>query len=56
VRFETVGEETRVTIEHRGWDSVPADHVAKHSFPEALFLQRHGEWWQELLEALRAAV
>lgn len=56
VRFETVGEETRVTIEHSGWDSVPADHVAKHSFPEVLFLRRHGEWWQELLEALRAAV
>lgn len=56
VRFESVGEETRVTIEHRGWDSVPATHVAKHSFPEALFLRRHGEWWQDLLEALRDAV
>ena len=54
VRFEPVGEETRVTIEHRGWDSVPADHVAKHSFPDAIFLRRHGEWWQALLEALRA--
>ena len=56
VLFESVGDETRVTVEHRGWDSVPAAHVAKHSFPEALFLRRHGEWWQELLEALRAAI
>ncbi|MEQ1865638.1 MAG: SRPBCC domain-containing protein, partial [Micropepsaceae bacterium] len=56
VRFESVGDETRVTVEHRGWDSVPAAHVAKHSFPEAFFLRRHGEWWQELLEALRASV
>jgi activator of HSP90 ATPase len=56
VRFEAVGDETRVTVEHRGWDSVPATHVAKHSFPEALFLRRHGEWWQDLLEALRASV
>ena len=24
VRFEPVGEETRVTVEHLGWDSVPA--------------------------------
>lgn len=56
VRFDPVGEETRVTVEHRGWDSVPPDHVAKHHFPEAVFLQRHGEWWQALLGACRAAV
>ena len=33
VRFEPVGDETRVTVEHRGWDSVPAAHVARHGFP-----------------------
>jgi hypothetical protein len=33
---------------------VPADHVAKHTFPETIFLRRHGEWWRELLESLRA--
>src|SRR5579871_620440 len=27
VRFEAVGDQTRVTIEHRGWESVPQDHV-----------------------------
>jgi uncharacterized protein YndB with AHSA1/START domain len=54
VRFESAGDETRVTVEHRGWDSVPADHVAKHRFPEAIFLQRHGEWWRDLLAALRS--
>ena len=54
VRFESLGEETRVTVEHRGWDSVPAEHVAKHSFPEAIFLRRHAEWWRDLLEAMRA--
>ncbi len=37
VRFEPVGEETRVTVEHRGWDSVPQDHVARHGFPDAVF-------------------
>jgi hypothetical protein len=52
VRFEPVGEETRVTVEHRGWDRVPPAHVAKHGFPEPLFMRRHGEWWNELLEAL----
>lgn len=54
VSFEAVGEETRVTVEHRGWDSVPAAHVAKHGFPEMLFMRRHGEWWRDLLEALAA--
>lgn len=54
VRFESLGEETRVTVEHRGWDSVPADHVAKHSFPETIFLRRHAEWWRDLLEAMCA--
>lgn len=53
VRFEPVGEETRVTVEHRGWDSVPAEHVARHGFPDTVFLQRHGEWWRTLLAALR---
>jgi hypothetical protein len=52
VRFEAVGDETRVTVEHRGWDTVPATHVAKHGFPETIFMRRHGEWWRDLLEAL----
>lgn len=55
VRFETVGpEETRVTVEHRGWDSVPIEHVARHHFPDGVFLRRHGEWWQALLAGLAA--
>jgi hypothetical protein len=49
VRFEAVGEETRVTVEHRGWDSVPQEHVARHHFPDRVFMQRHGEWWQAVL-------
>jgi uncharacterized protein YndB with AHSA1/START domain len=53
VRFEAVGEETRVTVEHRGWESVPQEHVARHGFPDGTFLQRHGEWWQHLLRSYR---
>ena len=49
VVFEPVGEETRVTVTHTGWDSVPVEHVARHGFPDAVFLQRHAEWWQTLL-------
>ena len=52
VRFEAVDEGTRVTVEHRGWDSVPQPHVARHGFPGGLFLRRHGEWWRDLLGGL----
>ena len=56
VRFEAVGEETRVSVEHSGWDCVPPEHVARHGFPDAIFLQRHGEWWQMLLARLQRTV
>lgn len=52
VRFEPVGTETRVTVEHLGWDSVPQEHAVRHGFPDAIFLQRLGEWWQMLLAAM----
>ena len=54
VTFEAVGAETRVTVIHRGWDSIPPEHVARHGFPDTIFLRRHGEWWQALLARLRA--
>ncbi|HUN25040.1 MAG TPA: SRPBCC domain-containing protein [Steroidobacteraceae bacterium] len=52
VRFDAVGAETRVTVEHRGWDSVPDGHAARHGFPDRIFLLRHAEWWRALLESL----
>jgi uncharacterized protein YndB with AHSA1/START domain len=54
VRFEPIGDETRVTVEHTGWDSVPAAHVARHGFPNGLFLTRHGAWWQALLTSYKS--
>jgi uncharacterized protein YndB with AHSA1/START domain len=56
VRFEAIGDETRVTVEHRGWDSVPQDHAARHHFPDGIFLLRHGQWWQALLGSYSARV
>jgi uncharacterized protein YndB with AHSA1/START domain len=53
VRFEPMGGETRVTVEHRGWDSVPKDHVARHTMTEAVFLRLEGEWWQTMLGRLQ---
>ena len=49
VRFEAVGAQTRVTVEHFGWDAIPAEHAARHGFPLATFQLRFAEWWQVLL-------
>ncbi len=54
VRFDDLGAETRVTVEHRGWDTVPAAHVARHGFPDLMFLRRLGDYWLVLLSAVNA--
>jgi uncharacterized protein YndB with AHSA1/START domain len=56
VTFEQVGAETRVTVVHTGWDTVPQSHVARHGFPDGLFLTRHAEWWQGLLARLKTQI
>lgn len=56
VRFEPVGDETRVTVEHRGWDSIPQEHVARHGFPLGVFQLRQGEHWRALLGALAGQI
>lgn len=53
VKFEPVGEETRVSVEHRGFDKVPADNVARHRFPDQLLLMRLADYWQAQLAALK---
>lgn len=52
VRFEPVGDETRVTVEHRGWDSVPRENAARHGFPITYFLQHEADWWRAMLSNL----
>jgi hypothetical protein len=53
VRFDPVDGETRVTVEHRGWDTVPQDHVARHGFPLQLSNQKQGEQWRAGLQCLK---
>lgn len=55
VQFEDLGEETRVTVAHLGWDTVPAAHVARHGFPNEVLLLRHAEWWKALLASFGRA-
>lgn len=52
VCFEAVGDETRVSVEHRGFDQVP-EGAARHGFPNEALLMRLAEWWQGLLASYR---
>jgi uncharacterized protein YndB with AHSA1/START domain len=52
VGFEAVGEETRVSIEHRGFDQVPAGNAARHRFPDQVLLVRLAEFWRAQLAAV----
>lgn len=54
VRFEAVDTGTRVTVVHRGWDSVPAGHPVRHGLEGGAFTSMMGLWWGDLLVALRA--
>lgn len=52
VAFEAMGEETRVSIEHRGFDQVPAESAARHRFPDQVLLLRLAEYWRAQLAAV----
>lgn len=52
VGFAEVGEETRVSIEHRGFDRVPADSAARHRFPDQILLMRLGDFWRSQIAAV----
>jgi uncharacterized protein YndB with AHSA1/START domain len=54
VRFEPAGSGTRVTLEHRGWDSLPADHPARQGHTGEAFVSLMGLFWADLLVSLRA--
>ena len=52
VGFEAVGEETRVSVEHRGFDQVPVDSAARHRFPDEVLLMRLAEFWRAQIVAV----
>jgi uncharacterized protein YndB with AHSA1/START domain len=57
VTFEAVDdEETRVSIEHRAWDTIPQRHAARHGFPEESTLRHAANWWRTSLYALKMRV
>jgi len=54
VTFRAVGEDTRVTVTHRGWDSIPQEHVARHGFPLQATQGHLANAWRDGLAALAA--
>jgi uncharacterized protein YndB with AHSA1/START domain len=54
VEFEPVGDKTRVSVTHRGFDQVPQDSAARHTMPDAVLLKMLAGYWRGQLEALRA--
>jgi len=53
VRFEAIGEDTRVTIENRGWERFPEDHPVRHGLGEPAFSNVMSVWWADLLVSIK---
>lgn len=56
VTFAPSGEGTLVTVKHRGWSALRADHPARHGLQGAEFSRMIGMWWGSLMTALREHV
>jgi len=56
IGFTQVAEGTRLTLEHRGWDTLPADHPARHGMEDRRFLLIHARWWDDQFVALKEIV
>jgi uncharacterized protein YndB with AHSA1/START domain len=53
VLFEPQGAGTRVTLTHRGWAALRADHPVRHAQPVPDFIRTMGLWWGDQLARLR---
>lgn len=47
------GEGTLVTLEHRGWSRVRADHPVRHQQAASEFMAGHARWWADLGASLQ---
>jgi uncharacterized protein YndB with AHSA1/START domain len=53
VSFASQGSGTLVTLTHRGWARIPADHPVRHGRADTDFLRDLGMWWGDLMTSLR---
>jgi hypothetical protein len=51
IRFESEGEGTRVTLEHRGFEALGADHPVRHGLADEAFRDVMSIFWADLLTA-----
>ncbi|MDJ0790112.1 MAG: SRPBCC domain-containing protein [Myxococcota bacterium] len=51
--FAAVEGGTRVVLEQRGWEEIPADHPARHGLVGGELQGAMGYWWGDLLVGLR---
>jgi uncharacterized protein YndB with AHSA1/START domain len=56
IGFIAIDGGTRLTLEHRGLDSLPPDHPARHGLENRRYLLIHARWWEDQFEAFRGAV
>jgi uncharacterized protein YndB with AHSA1/START domain len=55
VTFDRVGEETRVSVEHRGFHRVP-EGAARHGMADAVLLRYLAHYWRGHLDGLGSAL
>jgi uncharacterized protein YndB with AHSA1/START domain len=53
VQFEASPSGTLVTVCHRGWSKIRADHPVRHGAEAAAFIRNMGMWWADLMTSLR---
>ena len=53
VRFDRIGAGTRVSVEHRGWEELEADHPALHGLENPALRAMLGQRWADQLVAFR---
>lgn len=56
VRFVAEDDGTRVSVEHRGWSSLPKDHPVRHGANDERFVAQMSRWWADLLTGLQRSI
>jgi uncharacterized protein YndB with AHSA1/START domain len=53
VAFAATASGTMVTVTHRGWAALRADHPARHGLQGVAFSRMIGLWWGDQVQSLR---
>ena len=53
VIFQRNSSGTLVTVTHRGWSTIRADHPVRHNLDMPSFIGMIGLWWGDLMTSLR---